>query len=95
MLTRDQYVARLKKQLDEWNAEIDTLEVMAHKTREDAKAKVQEQLRALHSKRLEGQKKLEAIKAATGDSWEQLKAETENVWEALKDSVHAFKAHFQ
>ncbi len=45
---------------------MDTLKAKAHKSREDARAKCQEQLKALNTKRLEGQKKLEVIKAATG-----------------------------
>ena len=95
MLTRDEYVAKMKRRLDKWSAEMDVLEAKAHKTQEDAKVKYQEQLIALRAKRQEGEEKLEAIKSATEDSWEQLKAETENVWEAFKDSVHAFKAHFK
>ena len=95
MLTRDEYVAKMKQRLDKWNAEMDVLEAKALKTQEDAKVKYQEQLVALRAKRQEGEEKLEAIKSATEDSWEQLKAETENVWEALKDSANAFKAHFK
>jgi len=95
MLTRDKYVATMKKQLDEWNAEMDVLEAKVQATKEDAREKYQEQLVALRAKRQEGEKKLEAIKSATEDSWEQLKVEAENVWEAFKDSVNAFKAHFK
>ena len=95
MFTRDKYVATMKKQLDEWNAEMDVLEAKVQATKEDAKEKYQEQLVALRAKRQEGEKKLEAIQSATEDSWEQLKAEAENVWEAFKDSVNAFKAHFK
>jgi hypothetical protein len=95
MIARDEYVAKMKRQLDEWSAEMDTLEAQAHKTKEDNKVKYQEHLSALRAKRQEGEKRLEAIKSATEDSWEQLKAETENVWAAFKDSVHAFKAHFK
>ena len=95
MLTRDQYVAKMKGQLDQWSTEMDLLEAKVQATKEDAKVKYQEQLVALRAKRKEGEEKLEAIKSASEDSWEQLKAETENVWEAFKDSANAFKAHFK
>ncbi len=95
MLTRDEYVANMKERLDQWNAEMDALEAKALKTREEAKAKYQEQIIALRAKRREGEEKLKALQSATEDSWEQLKAETENVWDAFKDSVQAFKAHFK
>ena len=95
MLTKDQYVEKMKLRLDQWSAEMDVLEAKAHKTQEEAKVKYQEQLVALRAQRQEGEEKLKAIQSATEDSWEQLKAETENVWDAFKDSFHAFKAHFK
>jgi len=95
MSTRDEYVARMKRQLDEWSAELDALEAKSQETQESTKLKYQQQLSALRTQRLEGEKKLEAVKAATEDSWERLKAETDNVWEAFKDSAQAFKAHFK
>lgn len=95
MLTRDEYVAKMKKRLDKWSEEMDALEAKALKTQEEAKVKYQEQLIALRTKRQEGEEKLKALQSATEDSWEQLKAETENVWEAFKDSFQAFKAHFK
>ncbi len=95
MLTRDEYVEKMKQRLDKWSTEMDALEAKALKTQEDAKAKYQEQLVALRAKRQEGEEKLKAIQSATEDSWEQLKVETENIWEAFKDSAQAFKAHFK
>lgn len=95
MLNKDEVVTKLKKQLDEFSAEIDALEAKAHDVKEDARAKYQEQLVALRAKREEGEKKLEEMRAATEHSWGRLKAETDNVWEALKDSVTVFRAHFK
>jgi lipid II:glycine glycyltransferase (peptidoglycan interpeptide bridge formation enzyme) len=94
MSARDEYVAAMKQRLDELNAEMAVLEAKAHQTKENAKENYQEQLSALHAKRLEGEKQLEAIKAATEESWMQLKAGTDTVWGAFKDSVHQFKSHF-
>jgi SMC interacting uncharacterized protein involved in chromosome segregation len=95
MLTRDEYIAKMKQHLDQWSAEMDALEAKAQKTQADAKVKYQEQLVALRAKRQEGEERLEALKSATGDSWQQLQAGTENIWEAFKDSVYAFKTHFK
>ena len=95
MLNKDEVVTKLKKQLEEFSAEIDALEAKAHEVKDDARGKYQEQLVALRAKRREGEKKLEEMKTATESSWGRLKAETDNVWEALKDSVNAFKTHFK
>jgi hypothetical protein len=95
MSERQEYLATMQQKLEKWGAEMDLLEARANAAMEGTRAKFQAQFSELHSSRLEGQRKLEAIKAATEDSWEQLKVETENVWDAFEDSVYAFKAHFQ
>jgi septal ring factor EnvC (AmiA/AmiB activator) len=88
MSTRDEYVAKMKHQLDEWNAEIDSLEAKVRQAKEDAKAKYREQVK-------ESETKLETLKAATEESWETLKREVEHSWESLKSAVNQFKAHFK
>ena len=40
MSTRDKFVAKMKHQLDEWNAEIDSLEAKTHQAKEDARANI-------------------------------------------------------
>jgi chromosome segregation ATPase len=78
MSKRDEYVATMKRQLDEWNAEMDALEAKAQEAQEAAKLKFQEQLSALRTQRLAGEKKLEAVQTATEDSWERLKGTSQN-----------------
>jgi len=93
--SRDQYVEKMKAQLDEWNARIAALEEKGNEVKEDAKVKYQEQLTALRAQRAEGEKKLEEMQAATESTWEQVKMETDNVWEAFKESYQAFVRHFK
>ena len=95
METRDEYVAKMKKKLDEWNKDMKAMESNAHKIKEDAKAKYQAQLKELKAKHQEGEKNLEAIKAAADNTWESLKSGTEKVWGALTDSMQEFKKHFK
>ena len=95
MTTRDEYVAATKQRLDEWNAEMDALEVKVAQAKEEDKARYQELLVTLRAKRQEGEEQLAAIKAATEDSWMQFKANSDRVWEAFKDSVHQFQSHFK
>ncbi len=95
MLTKEEYVAEMKKRLDEWTVEIDALQEKGHEIKEDAKVKYQEHLVALRAQRVEGEKKLEEMQAAGEHTWEEFKAGTENVWEAMKDSAAAFRAHFK
>lgn len=91
MSKRNEYIANMKQQLDELDAEIARLEA---KTQE-AKGKAREKYEAtLDNIRQEGQlvqDKLEAVKAAGEDEWETISAEVDNVWNAFKRSVEFFK----
>jgi hypothetical protein len=75
--------AKMIKQLDEWTAEIDGPEARAHETPEHAEPRHQVQLGALRIDHREGPDKLEAIKAATDDSWEHIATQTGNISKAL------------
>ncbi|MBK1724810.1 hypothetical protein CKO23_21805 [Thiocystis violacea] len=93
--SRDEYIATMKAQLDEWNANIAALEEKGNEIKEDAKVKYQEHLVALRAQRAEGEKKLDEMLAASENTWDQVKLEADNVWEAFKDSYQAFTAHFK
>ncbi|MBK1709114.1 MULTISPECIES: hypothetical protein [Marichromatium] len=93
--SKDDYVAKMKSQLDEWNASIAAMEEKGDEIKGEAKVKYQEQLAALRVQRAEGEKKLKEVQAASENTWEQVKRESDNVWEAFKDSYQAFAAHFK
>jgi chromosome segregation ATPase len=79
VLKKDEALAAMKKQLDEFSAEIDAMETKAHEVKEEARATFQQQLVALRFKRQEGSRKIEDMKSATEISWSRLKAETDDV----------------
>lgn len=95
MSNRDEYVATMKAQLDEWAAQISALEARAQEVRDEARASFEEQLNALRVKRQEGEKKLEEMQAAGESAWEQVKAEAENVRVAFMDAARVFQSHFK
>lgn len=93
-MSRDEYVAMKREQLDEWHAEIGAFEKRAAKTKSEANEKFHRQLQAARKNYENSSKRLEAVKKSSDSSWEGLKAETENVFAAFKDSITQFKAHF-
>lgn len=95
MLTKDEYVAEMKKRIDNWSAEIDAMQARGHEIKEDVRAKYEEQLVALRAKREQGEKKLEEMHAAAENNWEHLKMDCDRVWDAFKDSFDTFKSHFK
>lgn len=95
MAKRDEFVAKMKSRLDEWNQEFDSFEKKVRKLKADMTAKYENQIEELRRKRREGDQKLAQIRTAGEGTWEHLKTETENAWVAMKDALAAFKAHYK
>ena len=61
MSKRDKFVKKVKKQLDEWNSDLNKIEKKVEKTTGDVKATYQKQSQELRTKLQEGEQKLEKI----------------------------------
>jgi len=86
--TRAEYTAKMKRQLDELNTRIDTLQAKALETREDIRAAYQADLvKARHESKL-AMAKFEEMKVAGEESWDKMVAEMDRIRDAF---VHSFK----
>jgi peptidoglycan hydrolase CwlO-like protein len=74
---RDEYVDKIKGQLDEWNAAIDKLEKRPGELTAEARERYQARVAALRAKRQEIQGKLKEIQAAGESAWDAIKASVE------------------
>lgn len=87
MEDRKKYIDKMAAKLKDWDDEIQQLQVKAGELTDDAKAKLQEQLKTLDVKQGEAQQKLSEIQEVSGSAWEDLKAGAELGWESLGDHV--------
>jgi chromosome segregation ATPase len=94
-LNRDEFVAKLKGQLDEMNAAVDELEEKVDAARGDAAREYEKKLDELRAERARAKDKLQEIRDAGDDAWEDLKDEAEHAWKAFRNSVNYFKSHFK
>jgi len=92
---RDAYLEKAKAQLDEWNAELDSLEAKARGATADAKIKYDEEITAIRQRRDEAKRKFAEIQSASEDAWEQLKEGAEAAWNSLKEAVTKAKSQFK
>ena len=76
MSTRDEYIEKVKAQLDEWNSTIDKLEAKTQKEKAEVKLKYENRIKELKEKRSALQEKLKSVSEATDDAWETLKHES-------------------
>ena len=87
---REQTEARLA----EYEKEIDQLQAKAETLEEDAKAKAEQQLTALHQKRDEVSEKLKDLSSSSGNAWEQLKSDIDAAMEDLGNAYKKAAAEF-
>jgi len=95
MTTRDAYIEKFKSQLDQWNAKIDPLEAKAREAGADAKIEYQRQLDELRARRDEAQAKLDQVRNASGEAWEDIKQGADDAWNACKHAVEDAVARFK
>lgn len=74
---RDEYVEKIKGQLDEWNAAIDKLEKRAGELTAEARQRFQTRVEALRAKRQEIHGKLKDLQATGESAWDAIKASLE------------------
>lgn len=88
MSKRDEYTAKIKSQLDEWNLQIDDLSARAKEAKADTRDAYKAEMTKLRAQSKVAREKYEALKLASEDTWDKAVAEMEKVKDAL---VHSFK----
>jgi hypothetical protein len=92
MTRRDEYIEKLKRQLDEWNDDIDRLEAKLDELAEPARQRLEPYLAKARAGRDEAVRKLSELRAAGEESWDKIESEAEHVWKTLKQSINYFKS---
>ena len=92
---RDEYVEKLKKQLDLWNAEVSKWETRAQQATATMRAECEKQLVAFRQQRDLAMEELRRVQSASGDAWRELMRGTEEAWSKMSEALDKARAHFQ
>lgn len=92
MSNRDEYIAKMKLQLDELNAAMDKLEASARDAKKDVRATYKVEMSKLRQQWQQATDKLEELKTAGEGSWKDMAAGVEKVRDAVIHSFHYFKS---
>lgn len=95
MSLRDEYVQKMKAQLDQWNAELQKLEAKTAEAQADAKIKFERELVELRQRRDEAQKKLVELQKAGDEAWQDMVQGTERMWNAMNDAFQKAWSRFK
>ena len=90
---RDEYIAKLKTQLDQWNAEMAKWEGQATQAQANMRAEYEKQLAAIRQHQGHAKEQLRKVQAASGDAWMELTRGADEAWAAMRKAFE--KAHAQ
>ena len=97
-LPKDEYLAKLKTQLDEWESDLSQLRDKAGEASDDVREAVENQIAELKAKWDEGAARRQEILDAADDKWDDIKDDVEEKWVdikvGVKDSIARIKAMF-
>ena len=93
MSQREEYISKMKIQLDEIHLAMAEYETKAHRLQIDAQIAYRDGLFKLRQQLQQAQVKMEELKDTGEGNWEKLIVESDRVRRVLVDSVHYFKTH--
>ena len=94
MSTRDAYVAKLKAQLDEWNAEVKKWEAKAKGAQSDMRIEYEKQLDGFRRQRDQAMEQMRQVQAAAGDAWVDLARGADEAWAKAREAFAKASSHF-
>ncbi len=95
MSDRQALIEKAKKQLDEFNSQLDDVEVKMKDLTGEAKKIYDEQSVELRKMVKDAQQNIEKAKNISEETWEEIKGYIDLTRKALKSSFHYFISHYK
>jgi len=94
MINRDEYVTKLKSQLDQWNAEVAKWEAQAKTAQAGLQAEYQKQLQQYRSRRDEALAQLRKVQGASAEAWSDMMRGTDDAWKKMQEAFNQARSRF-
>ena len=95
MADRDDYVKKLKSQLDHWNAEMAIWETQTKAAQASMRAEYDKQLAAFRQKRDHAIEQLTKVQSASGEAWKDLARGADEAWAKMREAFDKAHSHFK
>lgn len=92
MSKKDEYVAKMKLQLEELNTQMHELSAKAKEAKQEARAAYQQEMAKIRHQSDLAKAKMEDLKLAGEDKWDAMVAEMDKVRDAFVHSFSYFKS---
>ena len=94
MINRDEYVRKLKTQIDEWNAEAARWEDKARKAQAGTKAEYERQLESFRRRSEDAMSGLDRLQRAGADAWTEMMRGVEASVKSMQEAFERARRNF-
>jgi hypothetical protein len=95
MNKQEQYVDKLKTQLNAWNAEVTKWEAKSRSAQADMRVEYDKQLATFRVQRDKALAQMHKVQAATGDAWVDFVRGADDAWAKMREAYDKAHSHFQ
>lgn len=95
MSKRDEYVEKMKSQLDTVNAELAKWEAKAKEAQNELRPEYEKQLAELCRLRDQGSEQIKQLQSAAGDAWMDLTRGADEAWVKMREAFEKAHSHFK
>jgi lipid II:glycine glycyltransferase (peptidoglycan interpeptide bridge formation enzyme) len=94
MINRDEYIQKLKSQIDAWNAEAKHWEDKARKAQAGMKAEYERQLENFRKKREDAMAELRRVQSASLEAWSDMMRGADKAMQSMKEAFDRARKSF-
>ena len=95
MMNRDEYVAKLKSQLDHWNTEAARWEAKAKDAQAGMQAEYARQLEQYHKRRDAALAELRRVQGASADAWSEMMRGADAAFKSMQEAFDRARSKFE
>jgi lipid II:glycine glycyltransferase (peptidoglycan interpeptide bridge formation enzyme) len=95
MVNRDEYVQKLKSQIDQWNAEAAKWEAKAKQAQAGMQAEYLKQLEQYRARRDEAAAQLRQIQGASADAWREMMRGADAALKSMQEAFERARRQFE
>jgi hypothetical protein len=94
MANRDEYVRKLKAQIDQWNAQAARWEAQMREAQGRLRQEYAQQLEHIRGRRDEMLYQLKLLQSASAGAWDDLMRGADQAWKSMQEAFDQARAHF-
>ena len=93
-MTRDEYVQKLKTQIDKWNAEAGRWEAQMQAAQGKARQEYPKQLEQVKGEREKMLYQMKLLQNASADAWKDMMSGADQAWKSMQEAFDSARSHF-